>query len=236
MHQSQNIVFHNIKGILLDVDGTLYHQLPLRIIIAIFIVFLNLYKPKELLRKLKVIIQYRKSQELMRTEGIQKECYNMQIFQTAKSTGENPSYVKEVIEEWFEKRPLPFIPLCRRRGMKKALDRWYKNGIKLGVFSDYPVEGKLRVLGISRFITTTVSSSDHEVNGFKPNTNGFALSAMKMGMDPSEILYVGDREEVDGIGAAKAGMQVIILKSTLRKGTNCNYASVRSFHDLMKIV
>ena len=62
------------------------------------------------------------------------------------------------------------------------------------------------------------------------------VAARKMGIDPSEILYVGDREEVDGIGASNAGMQVVILKSTLRKRANCNYASFRSFHDLMKIV
>lgn len=236
MLSNQDIVFSNIRGILFDVDGTLYHQFPLRVIIAFLVVISNLFSPKELIRKVKVIIKYRKSQELMRTENSQKECYKGQIMHTAEKTREHPSYISDVIEEWFEKRPLPFIHLCRRRGMKKALDRWYKNGIKLGVFSDYPVEGKLNALGISRFITTTVSSSDTDVHGFKPNTNGFAVAARKMGMDPSAILYVGDRSEVDGIGASNAGMQVVILKSTLRKRTNCNYTSVRSFHDLMKIV
>ncbi len=236
MRSNQDIVLLNIRGILFDVDGTLYHQFPLRIIIAFLVIFSNLFSPKELIRKVKVIIKYRKSQELIRTKEIQKECHKKQIIHTAESTGEHPSYISDVIKEWFEKRPLPFIPLCRRRGMKKAIARWYKNGIRLGVFSDYPVEGKLNALDISRFITTAVSSSDPDVHGFKPNTNGFALSAMKMGIDPSEILYVGDREEVDGIGASNAGMQVIILKSILRKRVNCNYASFRTFHDLMKIV
>ncbi len=172
----------------------------------------------------------------MRSEGIPGECCKMQINQTAESTGEKPSFVKDVIEKWFEKKPLQFIHLCRRRGVENALDRWYKKGISLGVFSDYPVENKLNALDISRFMTTTVSSSDHGVNGFKPNTNGFAVAVSKMGLVPPEVLYVGDREDVDGIGASKAGMQVAILKSVLSKRTNSNYTSFRSFYDLMKIV
>lgn len=233
---NQDLTLHNIKGILLDVDGTLYHQLPLRIIIAFLVVFSNIYNPRKLLRILKVIIQYRKSQELMRNKEIQKECYKKQITHTAESTGENPSYVKDVIEKWFEKKPLPFIPLCKRRGVEKALDRWYKNGIRLGVFSDYPVEDKLNALYISRFITTTVSSSDTDVHGFKPNTNGFEVAASKMGLAPSEVLYVGDRAEVDGVGASNAGMQVVILKSLLKKRSTSKYPHFRSFCDLAKII
>jgi Predicted hydrolase (HAD superfamily) len=213
-----------------------YHQTPLRIIMAFILISSNFYNPKALLRKLKVIMQYRRSQELIRTKEIQQECHKKQITHTAESTGENPSYVKDIIEKWFEKKPLPFIPLCKRRGVEMALERWYKKGIILGAFSDYPVEDKLNALGISRFFTTMVSVSDPEVNGFKPNTNGFALSAMKMGIDPSEILYVGDREEVDGIGASNAGMQVVILKSIFEKRVNCKYSSFSSFYDLMKII
>lgn len=120
--------------------------------------------------------------------------------------------------------------------MKKAIEYWYEKGIRLGVYSDYPVKGKLNTLGISRFFTTIVSAGDPEVHGFKPNTNGFAVAARKMGMDPSKILYVGDREEVDGLGASNAGLQVVILKSMLKKQTICSYAYIRSFYDLMKIV
>ncbi len=226
----------NIKGILLDVDGTLYHQLPLRVFMASIIILSNFYNPKKLIRILKVVIQYRKSQELMRSMGIQKECYKIQIIQTVESTGESPSYVKDVIEKWFEKKPLPFIPLCKRRGVEKALDRWYRNGIRLGIFSDYPAADKLNILGISRFFTTTVSSADTDVDGFKPNTNGFAVAASKMGVNISEVLYVGDRAEVDGIGASNAGMQVAIMKSILKKRSKYKYPHFRSFNDLMKIV
>lgn len=236
MHKNQNIALNNIKGILFDVDGTLYCQTPLRMVMVILLLLSNFYKPKELLRTFKVIIQFRRSQEQMRSLEKVEQCNKNQILNTAQATGESPSYIKDIVEEWFEKRPLSFIYLCRRRGMKGAIEKWFKEGIKLGIYSDYPVDNKLHALGISELIDTRVSSSDPDVHGFKPNSNGFTLAARKMGMDPSEILYVGDREEVDGVGASNAGMQVIILKSNFKKKTNSNYAYVRSFHDLMKIV
>lgn len=236
MRQNQNIVLHNIKGILLDVDGTLYCQTPLRMVMAILLLLSNFYNPRELFRKLKVIIQYRKSQELMRTGGNQKECDKNQIMYTAESTGEHPSYISAVIKEWFEERPLPFIPLCRKRGMKKAIYEWYKNGIRLGVFSDYPVEAKLNALGIAGFFTAIVSANDPDVHGFKPDTNGFAVAARKMGLAPSEVLYVGDREEVDGVGAINSGMKSAILKKGFKKRNHGDYFYFHSFHDLMKIV
>lgn len=236
MSLDQCPVFRNIKGILFDVDGTLYHQTPLRVIMFFLLVSLNFHNPKELLKKFKVIIYYRKAQETLRkSHGIQGENSNNQLMLTAEITGERPSYISEVVEEWFEKRPIPFIRLCRRRGLKHAFEIWHKKGLKLGVYSDYPVrKDKLHALGIYRFITTIVSANDSEVYGFKPKTNGFAIAAKKMGVRPSDILYVGDRPEVDGVGASEAGMRVMILKGITKKGTACHYPSFCSFRGLLK--
>ncbi len=47
------------------------------------------------------------------------------------------------------------------------------------------------------------------------------VAAEKMKLQPSEILYIGDREEVDGVGATNAGMHVQMVgltsKSLCRK-------------------
>lgn len=227
---------NKIKGILFDVDGTLYHQTPLRVFMTFLLIFTNIHSPKELVRKVKVIIQYRKSQEILRKSPLMlKKSLQDQLLLTTEATGEPLSYVSDVIDEWFEKRPLPFIRLCRRRGMEHAFEIWHKMGLKLGIYSDYPVrKDKLHAFGIHRFITTIVSASDSEIYGFKPKTNGFAVAAKKMGAKPSEILYVGDRPEVDGAGAFEAGMQVVILKGITKKRTVCHYPSFSSFRGLLK--
>lgn len=233
-NSGQTPTFSNIKGILFDVDGTLYYQTPLRAIILFLLIFLNFYRPKELLRKLKVIIYYRKCQEILRhVPKMKRKDQKNQLMLTADKTGESISYVSDVVEEWFEKKPLPFMHLCRRREIYKVIDLMQKRGFNLGVFSDYPAEKKLEALGVLKFFKTVVSSSDHGIHGFKPNTNGFRIAAAKMGLEPSEVLYVGDRPDVDGLGGSEAGMKVVMLKSFLRKNRTGDYPFINSLNELL---
>lgn len=226
----------NIKGILFDVDGTLYHQKPLRIIMAALLGFYLLRKPSRFVRTLKVVTRYRKAQEILRkSKTRQKQCHVRQLALTAEATGEDADFISEVVGEWFEKRPLPFISLFRRRGLEQAMRAWQKNGLRLGAYSDYPLVEKIRVLGLSNYLTTMVSPQHPDIEGFKPNTNGFEVAAREMGLPPSDILYVGDRPEVDGCGALLAGMHVIILRGRL-SGPLQDYDSCHSFSKLMQMV
>jgi len=226
-----------IKGILFDVDGTLYHQTPLRVIMILVLITLNMHNPKELLRKIKVIMSFRKAQETLRRYPQKDVDYpSRQIHITSENTGESPAYISETIQEWIENKPLPYLRLCRRKRIKTVIALLHETGLKLGVYSDYPVEKKLDALDISQYISVIVSASDPEVNGFKPQTNGFSVAARRMGLNPSEILYVGDRPDVDGAGASAAGMQVVILNGLLKKKTTREYPSISSHYDLLKII
>ncbi len=225
-----------IKGILFDVDGTLYHQAPCRAIMLVLLFLFHFSRPSELWKKLRVILQYRESQEILRKlpmAGIGNQ--KSQILLTARHTNESVSYISDVVEDWFEKKPLPFLRFCRRRELRESLSLLFQRGIKLGIFSDYPAENKLKALGISNLITTVVPSGNMEIYGFKPRTNGFKIAADKMGLDPAEILYVGDRPEIDGLGGSEAGMQVAILKR-FGKRNGCQYPLVRSFPELLRTI
>lgn len=224
-----------IKGVLLDVDGTLYHQTPLRIMMALYLIFWNLHQPKELYRKIKIIKCYRNSLEILRncTETSNSpRC--TQVQSTAEQTGEDPSLVSEIVAEWLEQRPLPLVYLCRRRNLTKALSELISLGFRLGVYSDYPVDRKLEVLRISSFICANVCSDDPEVLGLKPNSKGFEVAAQKMDLHPSEILYVGDRPDVDGLGALRAGMQVIIIRNFFKKSRHSDYPSCFSISGVIR--
>ena len=235
MNQSVNMP--TIKGILFDVDGTLYHQTPLRVIMILLLFFLNIHQPRELFRKIKIIKYYRKAQEILRSKmQLQKGCSNKQIGLASEMTGESPEYVEKTIKEWFERRPLPYLFLCRRRGINDFISRLYKMGYKIGAFSDYPVDGKLQALGLYEYFSTIVSSQNPEVFGFKPKTNGFAIASRRMGLDVSEIFYIGDRPDVDGAGATAAGMPVIILNGIFKKKRNRHYLCVNSLNDVFEII
>ena len=98
-----------------------------------------------------------------------------------------------------------------RNGLESLLDRLEKKGIKTAVFSDYGcMERKMMALGIdcSRFSLIADSPS---FGGFKPSVTSFRKLASALGLEPSEILMVGDRTDTDGDGAKACGMQFIHL-------------------------
>jgi FMN phosphatase YigB (HAD superfamily) len=222
-----------IKGVLFDVDGTLYHQTPLRAIMVSLLLFHHLLTPGKLMRKIRVIKAYRNAQEELRLRGDQAGP-KTQVELAAENSDESGQYVREVVAQWFEKKPVPYLPLCRRRAVKEVVRSLYDQGMKLGVVSDYPVREKVAALGISQWLSVVVSPGIDDVRGFKPNTNAFAKAAEKIGLDGSEIVYVGDRPEVDGAGASSAGMKPVIIGSA---GKNKHqYAQIRSLKELLPLL
>jgi len=205
-----------IRGFLFDVDGTLYHQLPFRILMAMAIVACHLDKPGRLPTTLKVIRCYRKAQEKIRNDQPFVESpAAVQIQEAARKCGVSSATVQAIVDEWIERRPLAILHFCRRKGLVATLNRLAAKGYVLGVYSDYPACRKLKALGIAHFFPVVVSGSDAGVRGFKPHSNGFQIAAAKMGLKPEEILYVGDRSDSDGNGAEASGMRFVIIgKST----------------------
>jgi phosphoglycolate phosphatase-like HAD superfamily hydrolase len=60
------------------------------------------------------------------------------------------------------------------------------------------------------------------------------VACARLGVDPEEALYVGDRVEVDAAAAAAAGVPCAILVDPGRSNTHSSdsYALITSFHDL----
>jgi putative hydrolase of the HAD superfamily len=228
-------LFPEAKGVLFDIDGTLYHQMPVRLIMMLLFVIGNILNPSQLKEKAMIIVAYRKAQEALRNLGPEGGNLN-QLDMTVKNTGATSECVSSVVKEWIETKPLPLLKLFRRKGVIRVLDILSKNGFKLGAFSDYPAHDKLRALNLADYFSVAVSASDPEVSGFKPNTNGFHVSARKMGLKRSELIYIGDRPEVDGIGAASAGLPVIILSSYWKSNGAYSFPSVPSFRKLLEIL
>jgi FMN phosphatase YigB (HAD superfamily) len=104
---------------------------------------------------------------------------------------------------------------CRRGGIERFLGYLASRGIPAGVFSDYPAREKLEALKLAEEISLVACATDAEINAFKPHPKGFVWSCERWGLEPSEVLYVGDRAEVDALGAANAGMPCAILSRKL---------------------
>lgn len=94
-------------------------------------------------------------------------------------------------------------------GVAACLERLRSAGLVIAVLSDFPVEGKLELLGLD-FQPELILSS--ESTGYlKPNPEGFRQVVEKTGIPPAEILYVGNSVSCDVLGAQGVGMPAALM-------------------------
>lgn len=92
-----------------------------------------------------------------------------------------------------------------------ALDALRRNGVRLGVVSNWDsrLPDLLRMLGLAEYFETIVVS--HLEGLEKPDPAIFERALERMGGRARQALYVGDRPEVDLVGARAAGMDAVIV-------------------------
>jgi FMN phosphatase YigB (HAD superfamily) len=199
-----------IDAIVLDVDGTLYRQGPVRRQMALRLAAAGLTQPLRTRRAVRVIRAFRDNLETIRA-GLPEDADHPveQLKRTVEQTGIPRELVESIIEEWMFRRPLALIGSYPRKGLHRFLGRALQSGVRLGVFSEYPSEGKLESLGVRDPFSVVVSSCDPQVRRFKPDPTGFLLAARQLGSDPEKTLVIGDRDDADGAGARAAGMRYL---------------------------
>jgi HAD superfamily hydrolase (TIGR01549 family) len=218
-----------VEAVLLDVDGTLYYQDALRCLMALELSVLPLQTMSLKTSRLiwRSLRDFRRVREDLRRLGeAQDRLAELQFSETARRTGEQPAIVEAVAVEWMYRRPLKYLRFCRRHGVEAFFSFLEQKTIRVGVFSDYPVVDKLNALGLSERISPALSAIDPEINAFKPHPKGFLLACAGWGLPPEKVLYVGDRPDVDAIGAAQAGMPCAILSSRAHRASQ---PSVRQY-------
>lgn len=201
-------------GLLFDVDGTLYRQDMLRILMLVSMLKASVRNPFTIYRTIKIISVYRKEMELLRNKnGAGPEG---QIPNTIQATGYSGDVVRECVDFWFRQEPLKYMKLCLCKDIINLIKDRKKTPMPLGVYSDYPAADKLKELGVYQCFNTIVCSQDEDVKALKPSPQGFVVAAHKMGLKPDQVLYIGDRYDVDAVGAKNAGMQFFMVNT--RKG------------------
>ena len=206
----------SVRAVLFDVDGTLYHQQPLRMLMAgeLGIVPWTRQAPWRVPGLWRMLSAFRRVREELRALGVPEQpLVRLQYDAAAAAAGVPVDVMEAAVEEWIYRRPLKYLPRVARRGMAEVLASLADEGVRAGVFSDYPVTDKLRALGIDRAMTVALEATAPEVNAFKPHPRGLALACERWGLAPSEVVYVGDRFDVDGESALRAGMRCVIVSA-----------------------
>jgi HAD superfamily hydrolase (TIGR01549 family) len=199
-----------IAAVLFDLDGTLYRQRPVRARMAWELALSTIFAPAGAVGRWRGLQAFRQAQESMRQGGA-PATLAAQIATAAASSGIAEDRLRALVDEWMFERPSRFLARYLAEGTRSLLDFLDSRGIPVGLFSDYPAASKLRGLDLEGRFSPIVCSTDAAVGAFKPDPRGFHHACRTWNLDPSQVLFVGDRIEVDAIGAAAAGMPCVIV-------------------------
>jgi len=193
---------------LVDLDGTLYRQLPVRLAMAAELVLLGPHR-------IRAIKAFRREQEQLRSEiasgapsaDPSDSPYEQQLTRAAAALNCSRDSLAKVVREWMECRPGKWLRLFRRRSLLAEVAEFRSRGGKTALVSDYPAQAKLAGLRAAHLFDVVVASG--EVGGpsrLKPAPEGYLLAAERLQVSPDRCLVIGDREDADGQAARHAAM------------------------------
>ncbi len=102
-----------------------------------------------------------------------------------------------------------------RKGMRETLHLLKERGYTIAVLSDFPLEGKLKALGVDDVVDVALSSED--IGYLKPDPRVFSKLVSCINLEPQEVLYVGDSYHKDVLGARGVGMHSCLITSSSKK-------------------
>lgn len=200
------VSFRRVHAVIFDMDGTLYSQGRLRRIMALQLLRFFSLRPWRL-RELVVLQLFRLHREHL-AETDATEIGRRQYAEVATRIGCSESLVRDVVNFWIERQPLPYLERCRNPGVVETFAALRDTGRKVAVLSDYPVKEKLHALGLK--VDVAVAATDPEVDRLKPNPIGLLQTISELGVSKENCLFVGDRDERDGACAQSFGVDYLL--------------------------
>jgi putative hydrolase of the HAD superfamily len=126
--------------------------------------------------------------------------------------------------------------------VRQTLLKIREKGLKIGIVSDAPrMQAWLRLveMGLADFFDAVVAFED--TGEKKPSEKPFLAITKKLGVKPSEILFVGDDAKKDIFGAKNIGMKTVLAKYGVSKYTKTKKKikadfEINDFKELLEVV
>lgn len=189
------------QAIIVDLDGTLYYQQPVRLAMLIEML-LHFWRFPEFL----IVQKYRELYE----QGLSEQDRMCRL----------PNNAPRIIHEWMIERPLKYVQKHRDQQLIDLLQAAEKAGIIVIVYSDYPVLEKLVALDYN----PNKALSAIDTGCLKPDISGLTSILESLGIIPQSCLVIGDRREKDGVLSERLGADYIILP---KENRNKLYQSIQ---------
>lgn len=224
-----------MKAVITDVDGTLYRQGLVRRWMVSRLVRAHFKRPAAALRVFRILRAYRHTQEHLREAvraGPAGDVAELQLRLASQQTGYDLASVRACVERWMEIEPLDLLARAAYPDLLEFLDFVHRRGVLLGAFSDYPAARKLEAMGIRNRFSAVVSAQDADVQEFKPSPRGLQVALTRMGVEPADAVYIGDRPELDAAAAWRAGVRCVIIGES-GSGRQDEWVGMRTYRDLI---
>lgn len=194
-----------MKGIIFDLDGTLYMQKPVRLWMFVGLAkyyCLHFWKWRELYG----IYIFRSIRE---KDAYKDFSVEQQIEYTSKRVKMNQFDLYEKIQYWMFRYPLFLIDRFKNVDLLQYLRSEQNKGKKIIIYSDYPVEDKLNCLKIEP--DAIFYPGINGINSLKPSATAMQNILNRIEMKPEELLFIGDRKDKDGESARLAGIPFVLV-------------------------
>ena len=217
-----------IKAVAFDIDGTLYaswklflRKMPFFVSHGIFYLHYGIVRKN--LRRTAPLPDFYEYQARLMAERLHTDVEN------ARQKVQKICY--DGLKSSFDHiKPYPDACECIK-AFKDA-------GLKIGMLSDFPPDQKGSIWGLRELCDVCIGAE--ESGALKPSKYAFGTLALKLGVKPEEILYVGNSYKYDILGAHHAGMKTAFLMRGFRKIFNIKAKdadiSFKNYRQLREIV
>ncbi len=210
----------DFRAWLVDLDGTLYHALGVRMAMAMELAVSGW-------RDVRIVQAFRREHERMRGGNVSEDtgdtsvdgdasrsAFDRQIRRTADRLTLSEEAVNRVVQRWMVERPGKWIKLFRRRGLLSSIARFRSAGGRTALVSDYPARRKLDSLAATDLFDVVIANGEGGTTfPLKPDPAGYVAAAGRLDVPPGQCIVIGDRHDADGRAAQLAGMAYCHIKS-----------------------
>ena len=193
-----------------DLDGTLYDQPRLRLIMAVRLMMYYLVHPFSA-GDLMILQHFRKVKDKRVSGSSDDEV----IKAVASDKNVDPDRVRNIVRKWIYDDPLLVIARVKDTKIIKWMEELRAGGKKVVIFSDYPSKDKLKAMDVA--VDGMYDPDDPRIDEQKPSPKGLLVIMQDTGICAENILMNGDREEKDGMSAIAAGVDHLILGRCVSK-------------------
>ncbi|PSK32908.1 HAD family hydrolase [Nocardia seriolae] len=226
----------SIRGVLFDVDDTLVdYSATVRIAIVAHLaaegILDRFESPGSAVDRWRVIEEEEEYPRFLTGELTFK---GQQLVRTRRFLAE-AEVVSEDPAAWFARyaaqRDTAWAAFPDAAPVLRALDGRVRLGVISTASRPYQI-GKLRTVGLLRHFGDAVLCSD-EFGAAKPDPAIFHTGCEMLGLPPEQVAYVGDRYDVDALGARDAGLRAYWLdRAGLGGDTHDRVTVIRSLAEL----